>query len=251
MILVCAKCNGSFENCIICPQCGIPLPLPIHSPPAPSANPLKEKPDVSGFAGSDNVRWGDRPQHHEMGKPPQEARQAESSRLELPQQESRHAPASRVFAGLLLALGLSFGLLQLCVMALRLSAKNSESVALTPGLGLGLFYGMQALALVLAGVLISAGRKKGTAYGAIVGLVSGVTALVIVRSNLLPALVQPFTSDLFFVIAPDEHPPMVFQGVALHLITLYGLPLVYLLSGALGGFLGSRIWKSSEIHLGD
>lgn len=231
MILVCSKCQGSFENVIICPKCGVPL---AFQPVAAVPKPPEPKADVSSFAQSDSCRWGDRPPAGPGGE-------GVSLPGAPPRRRWHHSPLGRIFSGLLVALGLSYGLLQLCLTVVQVWEKKTGSDVLTPGLGLGLFYGLQALALLAAGMLAGVGRPQGSGYGALVGLVSGGAALAAVLSGALSEMLEPFASNLFAATTPKE--PVVLQGVPVHLATLYGLPLAHLLSGALGGFIGSRIWK--------
>src|SRR5581483_9255768 len=86
--------------------------------------------------------------------------------------------SGRFFAGLLLAGGLSYGLLQLGAAFLSAAGEAPLGAPLSPAAGLGLFVGLQALAVLLAGVLTGAGQRQAPTLGATVGVVSGSTAIV-------------------------------------------------------------------------
>src|SRR5438132_13862783 len=81
-------------------------------------------------------------------------------------------PSGRILAGLVLGLGLSYGLLLLASVVMRVAKMES----LAPQVGAGIFLGIQGLALVAGGMLAGAGQPKGILYGAGVGLVSGFLA---------------------------------------------------------------------------
>ncbi|HEV3204700.1 MAG TPA: hypothetical protein VGY77_09960, partial [Gemmataceae bacterium] len=92
---------------------------------------------------------------------------------------SPHAPEKwqqssegRMVIGVLVALGLCYGLLQMGMACLRGLGKEATSGELNSLLGLALFHGLQAVALLPAGTLAGAGHKRGALLGAGVGLFS-------------------------------------------------------------------------------
>lgn len=151
------------------------------------------------------------------------------------------APAGRIFAGWVVSLGLTYGLLQLSATVLGFLGYKPGGEALRPGAALGLFYGLQALALLVGGLLAGVGRRGGIGFGATVGLLSGAASLACLKFGLVNSLFQVYSSDLLSLETPAR--PILVQGVAVHLIALYGLPAVQILCGALGGFAGSFVWK--------
>lgn len=219
MSSICPKCRGAFENIDECPKCRVPL-----------SDLGGRKDDALGtFAQSDGFRWG------KPGARPEEPATARRT------ERWHQSPAGRLVAGILLSLGLSYGLLQLTVTILRLAGKG-EPGALSPVVGLVIFYGLQAPAVFLAGMLAGVNRRNGFMPGSLVGLMSGVAAVVTVNSGILNALIAPLCSNLFSVAAP-ANPIMVQKVVAVHQLTVFALPLVYLVFAALGGVIGSKIWS--------
>ena len=78
-------------------------------------------------------------------------------------------PAGRIMAGLVLGLGLSYGLLLFVTRILKMES-------FTPQVSAMIFLGIQAVALAAGGMLAGAGQTKGILYGAGVGCISGVLA---------------------------------------------------------------------------
>jgi hypothetical protein len=216
MSLICPKCRGAFENINECPKCRVPL------------TDLGGRKDESGFG---QPRWGKTP--------------AAGARDEAPpprRVEKWHAsPAGRLVAGILLALGLSYGLLQLTVTILRFMGKG-EPGSISPEAGLALFYGLQGPAVFLAGMLSGVNRRRGAGPGALVGLITGIVAVVVVHSGVVNALLAPLSSNLFSIEAP-KNPIMIPGLMPVHQLTLIALPLVYLVFAVLGGAIGATLWR--------
>lgn len=137
----------------------------------------------------------------------------------------------RFLVSLALALGLCFALLQLGRNAVEILGVRPGQGTFQTEIALGLFVVLQALALIGAGLVAGAGRVRGAAFGAFVGLLSGVMVLGCLVSGKLAALFASFLDE-----------PLAGVG-ALHPAEVYGFPLLHMISGALGGFLASRIWK--------
>lgn len=151
------------------------------------------------------------------------------------------SPAGRVMVGALIAVGMSYGLLQLSVTLLRVLGKTGAD-ALTPPVALGLFYGLQGVAVLVAGVLAGVARRQGFTYGAAVGMISGGIALGAILSGVLSGVVEPFSSNLLHTGTPAK-PVELIPGIAVHTATLYGLPLLHLLCGGLGGLVGGFLFR--------
>lgn len=219
MSLICPKCRGAFENIRECPKCRVPL------------TDLGGRKDdaLANFSQSDSYRWG------KPGAAPRE--EAPPRRAE----KWHQSPAGRLVAGILLSLGLAYGLLQLSVTVLRFMGKGEEG-ALSPGLGLGLFYGLQVPGVFLAGMLAGVNRRRGAGPGALVGLIAGIAAVVVFHSGVLNPLILPFSSNLFSIVEPKD--AIAVPGlIPVHQLTLVALPLVYLIVSVFGGALGSTIWS--------
>lgn len=151
-------------------------------------------------------------------------------------------PAGRIAAGLLLSVGLGFGLLQLCMGSLEhFLPQEARDGKLPPALGLGLFVGLQAIAVVAGAAVAGAGMRRGAVVGMLIGLVTSAAALVCIRMGALIQLVQPLVGDLMTAGSPNS--PLLFDRLLLRLAVLYGLPAVLFLCGVVGGTVGSWIWK--------
>ena len=131
----------------------------------------------------------------------------------------QQTPWGRIGIGVLLAQGLYYGLRQLCTAGLLASGDNTVgSTWTTTLLGLLLLQAIQVLGVVVAGLLAGAGLRQGIVYGAVVGVWNGVLS-VAVPSAPLPQTV----------------------------VTLLGQPILHTAFGALGGFLGSCIWRPPPV----
>ncbi len=141
------------------------------------------------------------------------------------------SPEGRLVIGVVLALGLCYGFLQFGMAVLRGLGREAPTGALSPLVGLILFQSLQALALLPAGVMAGAGQRRGAFLGAAVGLFSGLFFISGMLAGILTTLVQSFSEQL---LKP---------GQPIHELTLYSLPVVHTLIGALGGLAGCSIWK--------
>jgi len=135
--------------------------------------------------------------------------------------------SGRFLVGLTLALGLCFGLLQLSAAGVRALGPPG----LTLEAGVALFLGMQALALVLSGVLTGAGQRQAVTLGVTVGIVSGALAIIAVLSGAAAAVVLPLVGDVL-----DPKFPV-------RAAILFALPIVHAVFGGVGGYVGSAIWR--------
>jgi hypothetical protein len=126
-----------------------------------------------------------------------------------------HAASGRVILGVLLAQGLYFGLRRLLSAGLLAADESDAQGVWTSLFGVFLMQGLQALGLLVGGALAGAGYRRGLMLGAIVGAVSGGISLALLLG------------------AQEE----------LTAIALYGQPLVQMVIGAVGGAIGSTIWK--------
>jgi len=137
----------------------------------------------------------------------------------------------RIVIGVLLALGLCYGLLQMGMACLRGLGKEAASGELNSILGLALFHSLHAVALLPAGIVAGAGQKRGALLGAAVGLFSGLFFISGMLSGVLTTLVQSFSEEL---LKP---------GGLIHELTLLSLPILHTVLGAVGGLIGGAIWK--------
>jgi hypothetical protein len=126
----------------------------------------------------------------------------------------QQTPWGRLFVGLLIAQGLYYGLRQLWTAGILATEEPSDSVwvALT---GIIVIQGLQAIGVVAAGILSGACQRRGMLFGAAVGVWNGVF-LILGRQWL---------------------------GQSLTPIALVGEPILQATFGALGGLIGSKIWK--------
>jgi hypothetical protein len=147
-----------------------------------------------------------------------------------PRQAQWHqTPSGRIIAGLVLGLGLSYGLLLLASVVMR-------GATLAPQAGAAVFLGIQGLALLAGGMLAGAGQVKGIMYGAGVGVVSGLLAWGAVLTGMLATMIEPFSKEPLTPLPP-------LQPITPQALMAYGLPIAHILFGALGGVIGIMVWK--------
>jgi hypothetical protein len=115
----------------------------------------------------------------------------------------------------ILSQGLYYGVRQLCTAGLLASGDQAAPDVWTTLYGLIFLQVIQALCLVLAGMLAGAGLRQGIVFGAVVGVWNGVLSVVM----------------------------QSFGGLPHTAVTLVGQPILHIAFGAAGGFLGCRIWK--------
>ncbi|HWY88337.1 MAG TPA: hypothetical protein VNX28_16615, partial [Gemmataceae bacterium] len=125
----------------------------------------------------------------------------------------QQTPWGRMAVGLILAQGLGYGLQQLLTAGL-LATGEHPSVWSTLW-GIVLLHGLQGTCLLIGGALCGAGKQRGILYGSLIGLVNGLLFLILQRQN-------------------GEMPTA---------IALYGQPVLHMAFGALGGLIGTLIWK--------
>lgn len=128
--------------------------------------------------------------------------------------ESRwqHTPWGRLIVGLALAQGLSQGLQMFTHAGLLAGDRSGVWSTL---IGLVLIHGLQGFSLLIAGAITGAGQQRGIMYGSFVGLLNGFIFLIL----------QHRPSDLPLQIA------------------IFGQPILHMAFGALGGLIGTLIWK--------
>jgi hypothetical protein len=115
----------------------------------------------------------------------------------------------------LLAEGLYFGLRSLCTAGILAILEAGPADSWSTLLGLILSQALQGICLVLGGTLAGAGQRRGFVMGAMVGVWAGI--IFVVTNQLEQTLLTP--------------------------VALYGLPVLQIASGALGGSLGTLVWK--------
>lgn len=128
----------------------------------------------------------------------------------------RERPWERIFIGLVLAQGLFYGLRHLVTAGL-LAAQGREAIEQmgTAASGILLFQGMRMFALLVSTFFMGAGQRKGVILGAMIGAWNGVFSVLLFTD---PAQVLTPTAVL-------------------------GQPMLQVVIGALGGWLGALVWK--------
>jgi hypothetical protein len=126
----------------------------------------------------------------------------------------QHTPWGRMLIGVLLAQGLAYGLQQFLTAGLLATGEGQATIWATL-MGLLLLQGLQGLGVLIGGALTGAGQRRGLFFGAMLGLANGFVFLLIQRSG----------------------------GGSVTEVDLYGQPLTHVAFGALGGLIGSLIWK--------
>jgi hypothetical protein len=127
----------------------------------------------------------------------------------------QHTPWGRIFIGLLLSQGLYYVLRNLCTAGLLAAGDAAPANARAALSNLVLLQGLQVAGVLAAGILCGAGKHQGFVFGALVGVWNGV----------------------LFLIAQQ------FTGQSLTAIAMIGQPLLQAAFGAVGGFIGSTIWR--------
>jgi len=136
----------------------------------------------------------------------------------------RQTPWGRILIGLLLAQGLYYGFRHLCTAGLMASGDNGAHDVWNTLYGLIFLQGLQGVGLLVGGMVTGAGKRHGALYGAVVGVWNGVIS-IFVASQTVNGLTP---------------------------VALYGQPVLQTAFGALGGFLGSLIWRPlPRVSLGD
>jgi hypothetical protein len=131
-------------------------------------------------------------------------------------------PWGRILVGVLLSQGLYYGLRQFATAGLLIGGDPAARDVWSTLSGLIILQGIQALCLIVAGMLAGAGLRQGIVFGGIVGVWNGVVSAVVQS-----AAGMPHTA-----------------------VTLLGQPILHTAFGAAGGFIGSRIWRPLPILAG-
>ena len=127
----------------------------------------------------------------------------------------QHTPWGRIMVGLLLAQGLYHGMRQLCSAGMLAAGEGATPDVWATLFGLMLLQGLQGCGILVGGTLAGAGQRRGMLIGTLVGLWNGVIFAVMQQWN----------------------------GKALTTVTAYGQPVLLTAFGALGGLIGSLIWR--------
>jgi hypothetical protein len=127
----------------------------------------------------------------------------------------QQAPWGKILAGLVLAQGLAVGAQQL-LTALFVAQTQERLASLWNTItGLAILHALHAAGLILGGIVSGAGQRRGMLYGALVGLASG----------------------FIFLFMHRHASALLTEGAA------YAQPFAHMVIGAIGGLLGSFIWK--------
>jgi hypothetical protein len=127
----------------------------------------------------------------------------------------------RLLLGVLLAQGLYFGLHRLLSAGLLAANDGGEMVGLWSSVfGVVLIQVLQAAGLLIGGAVAGAGFRRGTFLGMLVGVASGAISYFF-RGSLDPE--------------------------ATTAVAVFGQPLLQAVFGAMGGFVGSTIWRPARI----
>lgn len=135
----------------------------------------------------------------------------------------QHTVWGRCLIGLLVAQGLYYCLLQLSSAIVLLTEADDLAHWRDSFPGLMVEQSLQAVSLLVGGMLAGAGHRKGMTYGLIVG----------VYNVMLVLLVKVLTGGNVSQIAGD----------ALRMLLLFSQPPLQIVFGGLGGYLGRTIWK--------
>jgi hypothetical protein len=127
----------------------------------------------------------------------------------------QHSPWGRLVVGLLVTQGLAYGLRMLCDAGLLATSDEAERGVWSTLFGIILLQGLQGVSLLIGGALAGAGQTRGTSLGALLGILNGLVLLGIQYAS----------------------------GETVSQVLLYGTPILHMAFGALGGLIGSLIWR--------
>jgi len=133
----------------------------------------------------------------------------------------QQTPWGRLVVGLLLAQGLNQVLRQLCTAGFLVARDELTASVWATLTGLVLLQVLQAASVFAAGLLTGAGQRRGLLFGAVVGVWNAVFLI----------LIQFWT------------------GQPVTTIDLFGEPVLQVAFGALGGLVGSLIWRPLPLDL--
>jgi hypothetical protein len=125
----------------------------------------------------------------------------------------QQTPWGRMLVGLLLAQGLAYSIQQM--MTAGFMASGEQANVWTTLWGIVLLHAVQGIALIIGGAICGAGQQRGVLYGSLVGLVNGIIFVLLQRQI----------------------------GEVLTEVAIYGQPILHFAFGALGGLLGTVIWR--------
>jgi hypothetical protein len=131
----------------------------------------------------------------------------------------QQTPWGRIVVGLVLSQGLYYGLQHLCTAGLLAAGDAAGRSAWATLTGLIWLQGLLLCGLLVGGMLAGVGKRQGIVFGAVVG----------VWNAVLYVLVQ------------------YWNGHHLNQVAMYGQPILQTAFGAMGGFLGSAIWRPPPI----
>jgi hypothetical protein len=143
----------------------------------------------------------------------------------------QQTPGGRMVIGVIVSVGLCYGLLQLAISTLRGFVGGDASARLSPSFGILMFLGIQVISLIVGGAITGIGQRRGMTYGALVGLLSGLLILSGIFYGVVHNLAVSFGAQL---LTP---------GTAIRNIVLYALPILHVICGAIGGLVGRMIWR--------
>jgi hypothetical protein len=132
-----------------------------------------------------------------------------------PENQWQQTPWGRILIGLILAQGLAHGLQMATTAGLQASGQADGQTLWSTLPGLLLLLGLQGFSLLVGGVITGAGQRRGILYGSFVGLVNGLIFLFVELG----------------------------KGAPLTEVTLLTQPIMNLAFGAVGGLIGTLIWK--------
>jgi hypothetical protein len=127
----------------------------------------------------------------------------------------QHTPWSKIGVGVLLAVGLSYGLQQLCTAVQVAGTTSSLAGPWTTLAGLLVLHAVQGLSLVAGGAATSAGQSRGLVYGTVVGVIAGAVFLAMQFHQA------------------DGDPDLL----------TFAQPITHGFCGLLGGLVGITIWQ--------
>jgi len=131
----------------------------------------------------------------------------------------QHTPWGRILVCVVLAQGLAQGLQLFFMASLQVSGEEAGNGNWNNPVHVILVQALHAFSLVLAGILTGAGQRRGVFFGSVVGLLHGLITLGILQ----------------------------WHGEVLSEVSFCAVPALHMAFGAVGGLIGSLIWKPLPI----
>lgn len=158
-----------------------------------------------------------------------------------PVEKWHQTPFGRVVAGVIMAAGFGFALLQLGIGVLHFLVAEPDQSPIAPALGLTIVFGALGCAALASGWVAGIGQSRGAVFGFTIGVLSGAAFAGAMHTGWLSLILQPALGDALTTGSEDAQQPIF--NIPMRAAVLYGTAGIMVLTGSIGGFIGSRFWR--------